>query len=32
MGDAQVWSPDSPTLYDLSITLGEDTVTSSVGL
>ncbi len=30
--DPKLWSPNSPTLYDLSITLGEDTVTSFVGL
>lgn len=30
--DPKLWSPESPTLYDLSITLGEDTVTSYVGL
>jgi beta-galactosidase/beta-glucuronidase len=30
--DPKLWSPGSPTLYDLSITLGEDTVTSYVGL
>ncbi len=30
--EAKLWSPGSPTLYDLSITLGEDTVTSYVGL
>lgn len=28
----QLWSPDSPTLYDLKITYGDDTVTSYVGL
>ncbi len=30
--DPELWSPGSPTLYDLSITLGEDTVTSCIGL
>jgi beta-galactosidase len=30
--DPKLWSPGSPTLYDLSITLGEDTVTSFIGL
>jgi beta-galactosidase len=28
----QLWSPASPTLYDLSISYGNDTVTSYVGL
>lgn len=28
----RLWSPDSPTLYDLAITLGDDTVKSCVGL
>jgi hypothetical protein len=28
----KLWSPDSPTLYDLTITLGSDTVRSYVGL
>ncbi|MBT8043548.1 MAG: cellulase family glycosylhydrolase, partial [Verrucomicrobiae bacterium] len=28
----KLWSPDSPTLYDLEITLGEDVVHSYVGL
>jgi beta-galactosidase/beta-glucuronidase len=28
----QLWSPDSPTLYDLTITAGDDTVKSYVGL
>lgn len=30
--DPKLWSPESPTLYDLSITLGEDSVMSYVGL
>jgi len=28
----QLWSPDTPTLYDLKIQVGEDTVSSYVGL
>lgn len=28
----QLWSPASPTLYDLTVTLGADTITSYVGL
>lgn len=28
----QLWSPDSPTLYDLKITCGEDKVTSYFGI
>lgn len=30
--DPQLWSPSSPTLYDLELTLGEDKVTSYFGL
>ena len=30
--DPQLWSPESPTLYDLEITAGEDTVRSYVGI
>ena len=30
--EPKLWSPGSPTLYDLSITLGDDTVTSYIGL
>src|SRR5690606_11803703 len=30
--DPRPWSPDSPTLYDLEVTLGDDRVTSYVGL
>ena len=30
--DPQLWSPQSPTLYDLEITAGEDTVRSYVGI
>lgn len=30
--DPQLWSPDSPTLYDLEIEFGEDKVHSYVGL
>lgn len=27
-GDCKLWSPDSPTLYNVSVTLGNDVVTS----
>ncbi|MEM0967996.1 MAG: sulfatase-like hydrolase/transferase [Verrucomicrobiota bacterium] len=30
--DPQLWSPESPTLYDLEVRLGEDVVRSYVGL
>jgi hypothetical protein len=32
LADPQLWSPDSPTLYDLAIRLGEDRVESYVGI
>ena len=30
--DAKLWSPDSPFLYDLKVTLGSDAVTSYAGM
>ena len=30
--DAQLWSPTSPTLYDVEVTFGADKVTSYFGL
>ncbi len=30
--EPRLWSPDSPTLYDLEIRIGEDTVRSTIGL
>ncbi len=30
--EPKLWSPDSPTLYDLKISFGEDTIKSYVGL
>ena len=30
--DAKLWSPDSPFLYDLNVTLGSDSVTSYAGM
>ena len=32
LADPQLWSPDSPTLYDLAIRVGEDRVKSYVGI
>ncbi|KAK4889126.1 hypothetical protein LTR27_012029 [Elasticomyces elasticus] len=29
--DVSLWSPDSPTLYDITVTLGDDVVTSYTG-
>ncbi len=32
LGDVRTWSPDDPFLYDVSVALGEDRVTSYVGM
>ncbi len=32
IGDAKLWSPSNPFLYDLEITLGDDTVKSYAGM